>query len=143
MDGSVAEILEADVSSKLVRPLFMSSVTAGFPTPAEDYIEKELDLNKHLVKRPSSTFYVRVAGDSMINERIFPNDLLIVDRAAASESGDVVVALVNGEFCVKLMKVEEGRVWLVPANDAYPAVEITGEMEFEVWGRVMSSVHLH
>lgn len=130
-------------STKWARPLFLASVSAGFPSPAEDYIEGRLDLNKHLIKHPVATFYVRVAGDSMIDAGIHPGSILVVDRAVEADDGDIVIARINDELCVKRLSIKEGKVWLLPENASYEPIEVTEEMEFEVWGRVMHSIRSH
>lgn len=127
--------------TSLMRPLFATSVCAGFPSPAEDWIESRIDLNEHLVKHPIATFFTRVSGDSMIGEKIYPGDTLIIDRAAPTGDGSIVLALLNGLFCIRKLRIEGERIWLEAANDNYPPIEITEEMEFQVWGRVMHSIH--
>jgi DNA polymerase V len=128
-------------STRLARPLFAARVSAGFPSPAESYVEGRIDLNRHLVKHPAATFYVRVAGDSMLGAGIRPGAILVVDRAVGSDDGDIVIARVDDELCVKRLRIVEGRVWLMPENEAYEPLEITDGMEFEVWGRVMHAIH--
>jgi DNA polymerase V len=95
------------------------------------------------VKHPVATFYVRVQGDSMIDAGIAHDSILIVDRAVEADDGDIVVARVNDEFCVKRLRIKNGSVWLVPENQEYEAIRITEEMEFEVWGKVTWSIRSH
>jgi DNA polymerase V len=121
------------------RPLFSSRVPAGFPSPAEDYIEKSIDLNHELIQHPLSTFYLRVIGDSM-EPLIHQDSLIVVDRLATAKSGDVVVAQMCGELCVKRMEMKDGEIWLHSENPIYEPIKITEEMDFEVWGRVMHMV---
>ncbi len=127
-------------ATKWMRPLFLTSVSAGFPSPVENYIEGRIDLNRQLIKHPMATFYVRVAGDSMIEAGIYPGCILVVDRAVEADDGDIVIARVNDELCVKRLRIAGGGVWLMPANESYTPLEITEGMEFEVWGRVMHSI---
>lgn len=127
--------------TRLARPLFATKVCAGFPSPAEDWVESRIDLNEHLVKHPVATFFTRVQGDSMVGEKIYPGDTLIVDRAAPTGDGSIVLALLDGEFCVRKLRIEGERIWLESGNDNYPPIEITKEMSFMVWGRVMHAVH--
>ncbi len=122
---------------RLALPLVLSSVEAGFPSPADDYIEGELDLNELLVEHPSATFYVRVTGDSMVNAGILPEDILAVDRALNAKNNDIVIAVINGELTVKrLVKRRDGHIELHPDNDSYSIISFTDGSEFEVWGVV-------
>ncbi|HJR06217.1 MAG TPA: translesion error-prone DNA polymerase V autoproteolytic subunit [Pyrinomonadaceae bacterium] len=141
MNTIVESVLWPDRSTKWARPLFLASVSAGFPSPAEDYIEGRLDLNRHLIKHPAATFFVRVAGDSMIGSGIHPGDILVVDRALEPQDSNVVIAVVDGELTVKRISQRHGKLFLVPDNQAYQPLEILEEMEFEVWGVVTSVIH--
>ena len=137
MSARVDAVYWPDRTTKWSRPLFLASVSAGFPSPAEDYVEGRLDLNRHLIKHPVATFYVRVAGDSMIEAGIHPGSILVVDRAVEADDGDIVIARVNDELCVKRLRIMDGRLWLMPENHLYEPIEVTEHMDFEVWGRVM------
>jgi DNA polymerase V len=137
----VESVLWPDRSTKWARPLFLASVSAGFPSPAEDYIEGRLDLNRHLIKHPAATFFVRVAGDSMIGAGIHPGDILVVDRALEPQDSNVVIAVIDGELTVKRISQRNGKLFLVPDNQAYRELEIVEAMEFEVWGVVTSVIH--
>jgi DNA polymerase V len=122
-------------------PLFLSSVEAGFPSPAEEYLEGMLDLNKLMIKHPAATFFVRAAGDSMSGAAIHPGDILMVDRAEEAVSGKIILAVVNGEFTVKRF-IKKGRnISLQPENPRYPVIEITPESDFQVWGVVTWVIH--
>jgi DNA polymerase V len=121
--------------------LFASPVSAGFPSPADDFMEKTLDLNTHLIKHPSATFFVRVQGNSMIKSLIRPGDILIVDRSLENADNKIVIALINGEFTVKRVKKIASKLWLVPENPDYRPLEITSEMNFEIWGIVTYVIH--
>ena len=122
-------------------PLFQNPVTAGFPSPAEDEIEKKLDLNELLIKHPSATFFLRVSGASMIKAGIHDNDILIVDRSIEPAHGKIVVAAVNGELTVKRLHLEKNRVFLTAENDTYRPIEITEGIELHIWGVVTSVIH--
>lgn len=141
MYTTAGAVLRPDRSTKWARPLFLASVSAGFPSPAEDYIEGRLDLNKHLIKHPAATFFVRVAGDSMTGSGIHPGDILVVDRAIGPQDGSVVIAVLDGELTVKRISRRDGRLYLVPDNCRYSPLEIIEDMEFEVWGVVTAVVH--
>ena len=134
-------IYRSSCATKLSRPLFACPVSAGFPSPAEDYLEGQLDLNQHLIKHPSATFFVRVTGDSMIGAGIHSGDILIVDRSLEAVSGKVVIAIVNGELLVKRLKIETEVIYLVAENNDYPVLMITEAMNFEVWGVVTNVIH--
>ncbi len=136
-------VYRPDRSTRLSRPLLLTKVPAGFPSPAEDYVEGRLDLNQLLIKHPLTTFYIRVIGDSMTGAGIFPGDILVVDRMLETTDKHVVVARINDELCVKTLHIEEGHVWLTSENETYPPIKITEEMDFEVWGRVTASIHFH
>lgn len=141
MVTQVSAIYKAETAVSCARPLFMGKVAAGFPSPAEDYVEGSLDLNTYLIKHPSATFFVRVTGDSMIGAGIHPDDLLIVDRALEPVDRKVVIAVVDGNLTVKRFRLRGGRVFLEAENDAYPPQEMKGEMGFQVWGVVTSVIH--
>jgi DNA polymerase V len=130
-----------DRTTKISCPLFMASVSAGFPSPAEDYIEGRLDLNRHLIKHPAATFFVRVAGDSMIDAGIHPGDILVVDRAIEPADNNVVIAVIDGELTVKRIAQRGRELFLVADNRHYPPLQIQEEMEFEIWGVVTSVIH--
>ena len=122
-------------------PLFSNKVRAGFPSPAEDHIEQKLDLNQFLIKHPAATFFVRVEGDSMKNGGISNGDILIVDRAITPQSGQIIVAILNGEFTVKRVKKQGKRLFLIPENPEFPLMEVTEEVDFQVWGVVTYTIH--
>ena len=138
--ANVESVMWPDRSTKWERPLFMTSVSAGFPSPAESYIEGHLDLNRYLIKHPVATFYVRVSGDSMTGAGIDAGSILVVDRHVEAEDGDIVIARINDELCVKRLRVRQGRIWLMPENEKYQPIEVIESMDFEVWGRVMHAI---
>ena len=137
----VTDVFIPQRRSKQSHPLYLSPITAGFPSPADDYIEKSLDLNEHLIKHPAATFFVRVQGHSMINAGIFHNDILIVDRSIQTHTNRIVVACYNGEFTVKRLCKVRHKIMLVAANPDYPSIEINDESDFEVWGVVAHVIH--
>ena len=141
LESNVAAVIKLDPSLPLERPLYLSKVAAGFPSPGDNYVERRLDLNEHLVRHKEATFFVRVNGDSMTGAGIFDGDLLVVDRAVTPEAGRIVVAAINGELVVKRLKLDDGRVWLVSENPDYAAIEMTEGMEFVIWGVVTNAIH--
>lgn len=121
---------------RLERPLFATTVHAGFPSPADDYIESLLDLNEHLVSNPAATFYVRVTGDSMIKAGILPGDVLVVDRSLVAGNGSIVIAVVDGELAVKRLRKANGVCELHSENSRFPPIQFREGMELLVWGVV-------
>jgi DNA polymerase V len=136
MSTTAAEVRPLVPTTTCRRPLFLSRVQAGFPSPADDFVETGLDLNEHLIQRPASTFFVRVRGDSMEQAGIVDDAVLIVDRADEAEDGDIVVAALDGELTVKRLRVATGCCWLVPENDAHAPIEVTESREMIIWGVV-------
>lgn len=122
-------------------PLFQTSVAAGFPSPAENEIEKKLDLNHLLIKHPSATFFLRVSGSSMVKAGIHDNDILVVDRSLEPTHGKIVVAALNGELTVKRLYLDKDKVFLIAENEVYSPIEITEGIEFHVWGVVTNVIH--
>lgn len=135
------EILGYEKRRSLSLPLYLSQVEAGFPSPADDYIDKSLDLNEHLVQHPAATFFVRVHGESMIDARLQDGDILIVDRAITARDNHIVVAALDGELTVKRIRHSGGRLWLKPENPEYPLIEVHPDQSFEVWGVVTYVIH--
>lgn len=121
-------------------PIYLSRVPAGFPSPADDYLEGELDLNELLIRNPSATFYVRLAGDSMIKAGLFDGDILVVDRAVKARHKHIVVAVLDGELTVKRLWSRGGLVELRPENPAYQPIKIGEGQELTVWGVVIGCV---
>jgi DNA polymerase V len=139
--SSVREIFPAACETSLPRPLFLSGVSAGFPSPADDYLDRKLDLNEHLVKNPAATFFVRVAGDSMTGAGINDNDILVVDRSLEPCNGSIVIAVVSGELTVKRLLKNKGSCRLIAANPDYPDLEINEETPLEIWGVATYAIH--
>ena len=140
-DKSIAAIYGVEQKSKILRPLFLSGVSAGFPSPAEDYIDRKLDLNELLIKNQAATFFVRVAGDSMIDAGVHNDDILLVDRALEATSGKIVIAVYNGELTVKRLLQDKNGIRLVAENPNYPPLVIAEESDCEIWGVVTSVIH--
>ncbi len=141
MASSIQTIHIPELSVKHDQMLFDVTVPAGFPSPAADYEQDKLDLNKHLVHNPVATFFVKVAGDSMIGAGIHHGDLLVVDRSLEPKDKNVVIAVLNGELTVKRIRIRNRKITLEPENDNYPTQEISPETAFEVWGVVTNVIH--
>ncbi len=124
----------------IVFPLYTSKVAAGFPSPADDHIEQRLNPSDYLVENDAATFFVRVKGDSMIEAGIFDNDVLVIDRSRTRQTGDIVLAMLDGEFTVKILEQSKKGVNLIPANRNYSAIEIKKEQSLEIWGVVTGSM---
>jgi len=137
----VDAIYAPDLSTRYKLPIFLGRLPAGFPSPADDYIEGKLDLNRHLIKHPAATFFVRVSGDSMIEAGIHTGDLLVVDRSLEAVDGNVIVAALDGELTVKRLYKQGKALRLLPANKNYHPIEIKTQQTFEIWGVVTNVIH--
>jgi len=137
---SIKSWLTTDVHSYEL-PLYISRVRAGFPSPADDYIEMHLDLNTHLIKHPAATFFVIASGDSMTNAGIRSGDMLIVDKSIEVVHGKIVIAAIDGELTVKRLSRHNGRVQLLPENDKYTPIDITDQQDLVIWGVVTHVIH--
>ena len=134
-------VLFPDLSAvKQAFPLYASRVPAGFPSPADDYVDQRLDLND-LVERPAATFFVKVTGDSMTGASIHDGDLLLVDRSLEATDGKIVIAGVNGELTVKRLSLKGDEVWLMPENPAYPPLQLKEGLDCVIWGVVTRVIH--
>jgi DNA polymerase V len=126
-------------------PLFAAQVKAGFPSPADDFMEQRLDLNEHLIQHPAATFFVRVDGDSMVGAGIHRGDILIVDRSLEPLSGRIVIAVIDGAFTVKRIRIggpgPEAQILLEPENPAFEPIRIEPGSDFQVWGIVTYVIH--
>lgn len=140
-DSSIGALYGVDQKTKVERPLFLSGVSAGFPSPAEDYIDRKLDLNELLIANPAATFFVRVAGDSMIGAGIHHDDILVVDRSQEATNGKIVIAVYNGELTVKRLVRDKDTIKLVPENPNYAPLIIDDDNGCEIWGVVTSVIH--
>ena len=125
----------------LAIPIFTSRVQAGFPSPADDHLEDQLDLNKHLIHHQESTFFVRAQGESMLNAGIHPGDILVVDKSLVAKSGKIVIAVVNGEFTVKRLNKYKGKISLKAENPEFEDIQINEGSELIIWGVVTSVIH--
>ena len=130
-----------DLTTELVLPLAASPISAGFPSPAEEFFGLQLDLNEELIKHPEATFYARVKGHSMKDAGIQDGDLLVIDKAQEPKDGCVAVCAIDGEFTLKRLAVEKDSIYLMPANDEFKPIKITEENDFLVWGVVAYVVH--
>lgn len=136
----VAIPVEARLSLSV--PLMSASAECGFPSPADDYLDRPLDFNELLIENPPATFAVKVAGDSMTGVGLFAGDIAIVNRAKTPVDRSIVVALVDGNFTLKRFRRRGGRVWLHPENPAYPDIDITEGMSLEIWGVITHSIRM-
>ena len=137
------EILKADLSTELPLEYADGGVRAGFPGPAQDRVDRPLDLNRELVKHPESTFYAMVVGDSMV-PTLHPDDIMVIDRAIQPYDGCIAVVTVNGEFTVKELDLKQrnrGVINLIPHNKRYNVIKVCDGEQFEVWGIVRYVIH--
>jgi DNA polymerase V len=131
------DLYSALEGSNLDLPYIESGIMAGFPSPAEDFLDLSIDLNQELIRNPSSTFYARVKGDSMNDAGISDGDLLIIDKSLETTNGKIAVCFIDGEFTVKRIKIEKDCCWLVPANTDFNPIKVTEENDFLIWGIVI------
>lgn len=129
-------IYGAETQSTLGLPFADEGVRAGFPSPAQEYMESTIDLNRDLVHNPESTFYARVAGDSMVEAGLNPGDILVVDRSIEAMNGDIAVCVLNGEFTVKKLELKAHHIALQPANPSYSPIIVAEADQFSIWGVV-------
>ena len=122
---------------ELSLPYVEKGISAGFPSPADDFIDATIDLNKEFIKNPSATFYGRVKGNSMKNAGIDNGDLLIIDKSLEPKDGKIAVCYIDGEFTVKRIKLDRDCIWLIPENDSYKPIKVTADNDFIVWGMVV------
>ena len=140
-EKNIISIINIRNNEKATTPLFLDSVSAGFPSPATDYLENKLDLNEYLVKHPAATFIVKASGPSMIEAGILSGDLLIVDRSVTPKNDNIVIASVFGDLTVKKLLKKRSSLFLVSANNEYPSIEVKEEMECFIWGVVTYVIH--
>ena len=122
-------------------PLLNDSVSAGFPSPADDYTEENIDLNEHLISNPFSTFFLRVKGDSMINAGIKDKDLIIVDTSLTARPGNIIIAMIDGEFTIKRLSIKNDELYLKAENHNYPDFSFKNHIDVQIWGVVIYSIH--
>ena len=131
-----------DSTTKRFRiPLLNDSVSAGFPSPADDYTEENIDLNEHLISNPFSTFFLRVKGESMINAGIKDKDLVIVDKSLIAKPGNIVIAMIDGEFTIKRLSIKNDELYLKAENHNYPDFSFKNHLDVQIWGVVIYSIH--
>lgn len=130
------DIYAVSTDTKLDLILVDQGISAGFPSPAQDFTERTIDLNKELIKNISSTFLARAKGESMINAGIGSGDLLVIDKSLNPTDGKVAICFIDGEFTVKRIKLDKDCCWLIPANDDYKPIKVTDENDFTIWGIV-------
>lgn len=141
--ASTVQIFTADTTTERALPLVDSGISAGFPSPAQDYLDLSLDLNKELISNPSSTFFGRVRGESMKDAGILDGDILVIDKSLEPQNGDTAVCFIDGEFTLKYIKIEKDAVYLIPANPAFKPIRVTEENNFCIWGVVTYSIKDH
>ena len=122
-------------------PLLNDSVSAGFPSPADDYTEENIDLNEHLISNPFSTFFLKVKGDSMINAGIKDKDLIIVDKSLIAKPGNIIIAMIDGEFTIKRLSIKNDELYLKAENNNYPDFRFKNHIDVQIWGVVIYSIH--
>ena len=122
-------------------PIYSNKVTAGFPSPADDHIEGKLDLNTHLIKHPSATFFVKATGDSMIGAGIHEGDILVVDRSLEPRNGKIIIAAVDGSLTVKRLVKNGKSTMLSPENNKYKPIKLTENNDIIIWGVVTNVIH--
>ncbi len=134
--GNKIDIFSSETKIDLELPYVSGGISAGFPSPALDFIDISIDLNKHLVKHPSATFYGRVKGYSLKNAGIDDGDLLIIDRSIEPIDGKIAVCYIDGEFTAKRIKISKNEILLIPENEEYDIIKVTAENDFLIWGIV-------
>ena len=135
------KIYKSKKKSSLSLDFYINPVCAGFPSPAEDHLDIALDLNEHLIKHPAATFYIYAKGNSMQDSGIYDGDIMIVDRAIEASSGDVIIAAVSGEFTVKHLLIKNKKTYLIPANKEYSSMLINDDIDMQIWGVVIHTIH--
>lgn len=138
MNKKEAKISVCD--SKMELPMADGGIKAGFASPAQDYLDSGIDLNKELVHNPSSTFFGRVSGNSMVEAGIEDGDILVIDKSLEPHSGDIAVCFLNGEFTLKRVELKKDEIWLVPANPKYKIIKVGKDEEFMIWGVVTYTI---
>ncbi|RIA09382.1 DNA polymerase V [Flavobacteriaceae bacterium MAR_2010_72] len=129
-----------DLTTHLELPFVANGISAGFPSPADDFLDINIDLNKHLIKNPSTSFYGRVRGDSMMDAGIHDGDLLIIDKSLEPQNGKIAVCFIDGEFTVKRIKMEKNTIWLIAENQNYQPIQVTKDNDFIIWGMVTNVI---
>ncbi|MBF6057787.1 translesion error-prone DNA polymerase V autoproteolytic subunit [Thiomicrorhabdus sp. HH1] len=138
--GNFSDLFVPANEATIRLPLYASKVIAGFPSPAEDYVEARLDLNEKLIRNQEATFLLKVQGDSMRDAGILDGDILVVDRSVAPADGKIVIAALDGDLTVKRLRIRDGKTWLLPENPDYPPIAIREESDMVIWGVVTASI---
>ncbi len=141
MKTTVCEFSTFDKYSELELPFYLSKVSAGFPSPCDDFIDSKINLAAMLVKNPMATYFVRVSGNSMIGAGIYSGDILVVDRSVEAQEGKIVIAEIDGELTVKRLERIQSKLFLVAENPDYLPIEVNPESEFQIWGVVTYVIH--
>ena len=128
-------------TKKFKIPLLTDSVSAGFPSPADDYTEENIDLNEHLISNPFSTLFLRVKGESMIDAGIKDKDLIIVDKSLTARPGNIIIAMIDGEFTIKRLSIKNNELYLKAENHNYPDFRFKNHIDVQIWGVVIYSIH--
>lgn len=142
MQGVSGRIVMCECRLVSAVPYFIAAVPAGFPSPADDYLDRPLDFNELLIAHPAATFAVRVAGTSMEGIGIYSGDIAVVDRALTASDGSIILAILDGEFTIKRYRARAGVCWLEAANPEFPPITISEERSFEVWGVVRHTIRM-
>ncbi|MFW5719816.1 MAG: translesion error-prone DNA polymerase V autoproteolytic subunit [Candidatus Dojkabacteria bacterium] len=128
-------------STSLKLPLFLNAIPCGFPSPADDYVDRDLDLNEYIVRHPASTFFLKAQGKSMIDASINEEDILVVDKSLEAKHNDIVIASLNGEFTIKRLVKQDGKVSLLPCNSDFNPVTVRPDDDLVIWGVVTHIIH--
>ena len=140
-DTNTLDFFTVDKETFSTIPMFSGAVQAGFPSPAEDHMDMDLNLNDYLVQNPSATFCVRAIGESMKDAGIKSGDIMIVDKSLEPKNRSIVLAVIDGEFTVKRVRVNDNELYLVPENSNFSPIKITEEADFQIWGVVTYIIH--
>jgi DNA polymerase V len=143
VSSTTIDFYSVNTSTALKIPMVEGGIAAGFPSPAQDYIDLKIDLNKELIANPSSTFYGRVKGASMKDAGIEDGDILVIDKSLEPRDGDTAVCFIDGEFTLKYIKMETDAVYLIPANSNFKPIKVTEDNNFCIWGVVTYSIKSH
>ena len=130
------ELYQSDITKKIPLPFIEEGIQAGFPSPAQGFINETIDLNDELIDHPAATFYGKVTGDSMSEEGIKHGDIIIIDRSLEPRNKDLAVCCIDGSFTLKRIKIEADKIWLIPSNSQYTPILVTAENRFDIWGVV-------
>lgn len=139
MKTTLTHIKKIELSKSLVLPL-AEKITAGFPSPAEDFLDLSIDLNKEFIKHPNATFFGKVSGDSMIDAGLNDGDLLIIDKSLEPKNNSIAVCFLDGEFTVKRVLRKKNKLWLIAENKNYQPIPVYPENDFVIWGIVTTVI---